>query len=212
MIFIPDTICHLSRLKHIDLSYNHLRSMTPYLGHLSRLQSIHLQHNQLSQLPFTLEGLSSLVSLDVSFNPISLLPAQIIQLPYLRQLGLEGCPLATSLDHFDRSQPTPSLLEICARTLIGHGQKGTLPETLERYLARVQTCHHCQGPFFDSFVSRGRWIERNELWIPLEYRLCSPHWSTESDRLLATFADQTRLFHPQNQPLFKKWKHKIKKS
>ncbi|KAG1054066.1 hypothetical protein G6F43_003904 [Rhizopus delemar] len=193
LVFIPDTICHLSQLKQIDLSHNHLQSITPYLGHLSRLESIHLQHNQLSQLPFTLDGLSSLMSLDLSHNPISILPAQLIQLPFLRRLRLENCPLATSLDHFDTRHDPPSLREICARTLVPFRKKVQLTESLDDYLSSYSLCNHCHRPYFDSFVSRGRWLERNDLAIPLEYRLCSAHWSDESDRVFATFSSSPLL-------------------
>ncbi|KAG1455377.1 hypothetical protein G6F56_007078 [Rhizopus delemar] len=213
--YLPDSLCHLSRLKDFELSHNRLISITPHIGHLSRLQSLYLNHNQLTNLPFALEGLSSLVLLDLSHNPISVLPAQIIQLPYLRRFRLDGCPLATDIDHFSLSHDPPSLLEICARSIISLKKEKTnhsLPDTLSQYLTSYSICHHCRGPYFDSFISRARWVERNETWIPLEYRLCSAHWSDESDRIFATFSlgfsnDDVKPFFDQEST--KKWRRKM---
>ncbi|CAO3703255.1 unnamed protein product [Rhizopus stolonifer] len=196
---LPDTICHLSRLKDLDLSRNKLQSITPYIGHLTRLQSLLLSHNKIDQLPFTFDGLTSLMLLDLSNNSISILPAQIIQLPYLRRIRLENCPLATSIDTFDVRHNPPSLLEICARTIVSSPsikENVQFTDTLENYLSSYNICSHCHGPYFDSYVSRGRWLERNDHLIPLEYRLCSAHWSDEVDRVFATFSSSPSIQLP----------------
>ncbi|KAI9267798.1 hypothetical protein BY458DRAFT_194115 [Sporodiniella umbellata] len=207
---LPDSLCHLSQLKDFELSNNQLTSITPSIGHLSRLQSLYLNRNQLTQLPFVLEGLTSLILLDLSHNPISVLPAQIVQLPCLRRFRLEGCPLATSIDPPLEHDP-PSLVEICARSLVASKIPRTLPESLKHYLTAYNLCNHCRRPYFDTFVQRTRWIEHNELWIPLEYRLCSAHWSHESQRLLVTFSES---FIHHTQPFYQQdafqWKHKMK--
>lgn len=185
---IPDSICHLTRLIEFNISHNQLKQLTPYLCHLSKLQTLNLSHNQLNELTL-ISNQSSLSQLDLSHNPLSILPAEITQLPYLRRLRLEGCPLKTSVDHFSLKHNAPSLVEICARQVVKQKQNTEgLTEGLMRYVTNYKVCSYCQGPYFDSFVSRGRWIDRNEVWIPLEYRLCSAHWSDESDRIYTMFS------------------------
>ncbi|KAG2234360.1 hypothetical protein INT48_007227, partial [Thamnidium elegans] len=185
---IPDSICHLSRLTEFNISHNQLQQLTPYLCQLSKLQVLNLSHNQLKEMT-VISIQSSLTQLDLSYNPISILPAEITQLPYLRRLRLEGCPLATSLDHFSSIHNPPSLLEICARQVVKE-KKNTekLTHELINYISNYKVCSYCQGPYIDLYVSRGRWIDRNDVWVPLEYRLCSAHWSDESDRIYTMFS------------------------
>lgn len=272
---IPDTIAHLHCLTEFNISNNQLQEITPFIFTLSKLQTLNLSYNQIKQITIILNcnatnslqnnnsnqkesSNSSLTLLDLSYNQISILPAEITQLPFLRRLRLEGCPLATTLDYqFKLSHNPPSLLEICARLIIrekakilpssgststlpptrkyqqiimdlkkkkketkplmtpaiaiekGEQQndmiicnndtaaatisklKDTLTESLYHYISNYKLCSHCNGPYFTSFVSRGRWIDRNDTWIPLEYRLCSAHWSTESDRIYSMFSSSS---------------------
>ncbi|GAN09219.1 leucine rich repeat protein [Mucor ambiguus] len=210
--FIPDTICHLVHLTDFNLSHNQLEQVTPFISHLKGLQTLQLGHNQLQELTVSVEHLCNLTLLDLSYNLIHVLPAEIIQLPFLRRLRLDGCPFTNSLDQpFELAHNPPSLLETCARYIIKNehqilssvtnnkkqmNNKAMAVETLKllitdplyQYLSTFSACSHCQGPYFESYVKRGRWVERNDVWVPLEYRLCSAHWSDESDRVYAMFS------------------------
>ncbi|KAI8996892.1 hypothetical protein BDB01DRAFT_768908 [Pilobolus umbonatus] len=185
---LPDFIGHLSRLTDLNICFNRIHTLTSRIGHLKKLESLYMTYNKLTELPGTIEGLKSLGYIDMSHNPITRLPAEITQLPYLRRLMMEGCPLATSLE-YPLSYDPPSLLETCARHIIRHNMpQQSIPAHLIGYLNQYNLCSHCGGPYLDSYVSRGRWIEKNEVCVPLEYRLCSAHWSNESDRILAMFS------------------------
>ncbi|KAL9554735.1 hypothetical protein MBANPS3_002678 [Mucor bainieri] len=210
--FIPDTICHLVHLTDFNLSHNRLALVTPYISHLKALQTLQLGHNQLQELTAAVEHLCNLTLLDLSYNPIHVLPAEITQLPFLRRLRLDGCPFTNSLDQpVELAHNPPSLLETCARYIVKNEHqilssvmsnkkhisnkamavetlKSLLTDPLYQYLSTFSACSHCQGPYFESYVKRSRWIERNDVWVPLEYRLCSAHWSDESDRVYAMFS------------------------
>ena len=202
---LPETICHLSKLTEFNISHNQLKKLTPLIRHLTKLQTLILGHNQLHEIDAgAFQGSHCNVALlDLSYNPLTVLPAEITQLPFLRRLRLDGCPLTDSLDHYSVVHNPPSLVEICARIVVQKEHVSQVPkpkdtpptplesmltEQLYDYLCSYQVCSHCHGPYFESFVSRGRWIERNDVWIPLEYRLCSAHWSDESDRMLDMFS------------------------
>lgn len=210
--FIPDTVCHLDNLTDLNLSHNQLEHITPFISHLKSLQTLQLGHNQLQELTVSIESLCNLTLLDLSYNPISILPAEITQLPFLRRLRLDGCSFKNSLDQpFELVHNPPSLLETCARYIIKNEHhilssalkkekrnldkliavnnlRAFITEPLYHYLSTFNSCSHCHKPYFESFVTRGRWIERNDVWVPLEYRLCSAHWSDESDRVYAMFS------------------------
>lgn len=141
-------------------------------------------------------NINNLTLLDLSYNPLTILPAEITQMPFLRRFRFEGCSFTSSLDnHYQLEHNPPSLLETCARSIV-QGQdtisadqlKSKLTEHLYDYLSSSKICSHCNGPYFESHVSRGRWVERNDIWVPLEYRLCSAHWSDESERMHAMFS------------------------
>ncbi|ORZ11228.1 hypothetical protein BCR42DRAFT_421793 [Absidia repens] len=219
---LPDSIQHLPRLTELDLSYNQL-SHLPSLGHLTSLCTLLLSHNNLTRLPSDLIGMKRLVTMDLTNNPLPVLPAEITRLSNLRRLRLDHCHKLLSLNEHvqmevDLTHDPPSLKEICARKalvllssssnvnnnnskLVNTARQHSVTTTkLERltghlipYLASANTCSSCHGPYFESHVIRRRLIEKNDLWIPLEYTLCSAHWSDEKDRLLNMFHRETLL-------------------
>ncbi|KAI8391158.1 uncharacterized protein BYT42DRAFT_555829 [Radiomyces spectabilis] len=187
---LPDSIGHLSRLTELDVSNNCLTSLPSTSFYLKKLQTLNLSNNQLTNLPIDVIGMSNLATLDVSYNPLTILPAEIIQLAYLRRLILFECPLETTPEYSLTHDP-PSLFEICARQVI-RDQVPThnLPDYLLNYLGTAKTCTSCQGPYFESHVVRSRLVERGDLMVPLEYRLCSAHWTDDQDRTLSMFSSR----------------------
>ncbi|KAL0095495.1 hypothetical protein J3Q64DRAFT_1055069 [Phycomyces blakesleeanus] len=188
IVEIPDTISYLSRLLELDLSKNQLSHITPSVGYLKKLRILGLSSNQLSRLPEEIGNLRQLTSLDLSHNPICILPAEISQLSFLRRLVLEGCNLQTTLEYKLAHDP-PSLKEICARQVVSRKLAlKSLADPLANYLASSKVCTSCHEPYFTSYVLRGRFVERSDTMIPLEYRLCSAHWQNQDDRLLYLFS------------------------
>ncbi|KAG0170707.1 Leucine-rich repeat-containing protein 58 [Apophysomyces sp. BC1034] len=185
---LPHTISYLTSLTELDVSHNLLTFITPCIGYLKKLHTMTLTSNQLVRLPTEIAGMSSLASLDMSHNPIRVLPAEISQLPLLRRLRLEACPLKTELV-YELPHDPPSLLELCARTIIRHQIDTTnLPEPMVDYLASAKPCSSCHGPYFESVVRRGRFVDKADITVPLEYQLCSAHWTDENERLLSMFS------------------------
>lgn len=187
---IPDTICHLARLTDLDVSHNNIRELTPFIGHLKKLRTLNASANQLDCLPVQIGGLVNLAALCVSHNSqLRNLPAEIMQLPYLRNISFSNCPLSQtqSLKH-----DPPSLFEICARVAVTQlnwaGEHRNIPEHLVKYLDTAKPCTACGQPYFKEYVSRLRLAEKSENIVPIEYRLCSAHWSDDNDRVLYMFA------------------------
>ncbi|CAO3592621.1 unnamed protein product [Absidia cylindrospora] len=220
LVRLPDTMQCLTRLTELDLSHNQLQRIHS-LGHYSSLCTLLLSHNQLSRVPSDLAGMKHLVTLDLSHNPLSVLPAEMTRLSNLRRLRLDYCHTLLNHKEQQQSMEVelahdpPSLMEICARKVILslssaspssnkqmlRTKKSSSTITTQRvaqltghllfYLASANICSSCHGPYFETQVVRRRWIERNDMWIPLEYRLCSAHWSDENDRLLHMFHRET---------------------
>ncbi|KAI8349395.1 hypothetical protein BD560DRAFT_358576 [Blakeslea trispora] len=185
--YLPDTITTLPKLKAVNFSNNKLTLLPQGMSHLKHLIILLLDHNQLTQLPRELANLEALVTLNISHNPLRSIPAEISTLKSLRKLRAEGCPFETEFIHSIVHDP-PSLFETCARQIVRH--KMSLPiDHFKDYFERQQTCSFCSGPFFDSFVTRGKFIERtNSQVIALDYQLCCAHWTDEQDRLLSMFS------------------------
>ncbi|KAI9485464.1 MAG: hypothetical protein EXX96DRAFT_603793 [Benjaminiella poitrasii] len=191
---LPETIGYLSNLLELDASYNQLKQLTPCISYLDKLKSLSLAFNQISRLPVDISSLVDLVSLDLTRNPLRVLPAEISQLPLLRRLRLEGCPFEGDGLSYPLKHNPPSLVEICARNvirskkqIIDHRNKSFLPQHLISYIKSAKPCTSCHGPYFESYVLRGRLIEKSDMQIPLEYTLCSAHWSHADDRILSMF-------------------------
>ncbi|KAI9313749.1 hypothetical protein BX666DRAFT_1863657, partial [Dichotomocladium elegans] len=189
---LPDTIAFLTKLTALNVSHNNLKALPTSIGLVPNLVVVIANDNQLTHLPQEIAQLRGLVSLNVSNNPLRSLPAEIANLSSLRKLVADGCDF---LDEFsysvEQNSGPPSLFELCARAAVRHEIfiPGHMADHIKEYFGRVQTCSFCRGPFFDWYVTRGRFIERaTRQVIALEYRLCSAHWSTDQDRLQALFA------------------------
>ncbi|KAI8887999.1 L domain-like protein [Backusella circina FSU 941] len=189
---LPDTIGYLSNLQELDAAYNQIQQITPCIGYLDKLRVLALEYNNITHLPPQIGGLTDLLALDLVMNPLRVLPAEVSQLPFLRRIRLDGCPvqydLAYSLIH-----NTPSLVELCARAAIRNEidiKDGQLPEHLEKYIQSASACTSCHGPYFESYILRGGIMKKSDMDIPIEYRLCSSHWSDNDDRVLSMFSSQ----------------------
>ncbi|KAI8096702.1 uncharacterized protein BX664DRAFT_311622 [Halteromyces radiatus] len=203
---LPDTIGYLTKLVELDVSHNQLTTLTPCMAYLKKLQALTVAHNQLQDLPVHLViGLKGLTILDLSHNPITILPAEITQLHFLRRLLLEGCPLmdpdSTNIKPpcYPLVHSPPSLLEYCARTIVRDTKRHQyyqqrfpqLSDHLIEYLNSGTPCTLCHAPYFDTYVARGRLVERSNRWIPVEYRLCQAHFTDETNRLLYMFSSSS---------------------
>ncbi|CAO3691828.1 unnamed protein product [Rhizopus stolonifer] len=189
---LPDTIAFLSKLKALNISENRLKTLPSYIGQLQKIIIIIANNNQLTCLPKELSRLSNLVSLNVSFNPLRALPAEVATLPTLRKLLTEGCDFQEEYGYELRHNPL-TLLETCARIAVRHEVHipNDLASHIKDYLASAQQCSYCQGPYFDSHLTRFRFIERiANNPMALEYTLCSAHWSDDKDRLLTMFSQK----------------------
>ncbi|KAG2195490.1 hypothetical protein INT47_012034 [Mucor saturninus] len=186
---IPDSINSLHKLKAMNLSQNKLTGLPKGIGRLPSLIILILNQNELKQLPREIALLQDLITLNISNNPLKSIPAEIAMLKSLRKLTAENCAFESEFV-FPLTHDPPSLFEICARKI--STDKIPLPARLGHitdYFKREQTCSFCYGPYFDSFVTRGKFIERtNRQLIALDYKLCAAHWSDENDRISAMFS------------------------
>ena len=85
---VPVSICELTHLTNLDLSFNLLSSLPDFISELSNLQILNLCGNRLSLLPHAISQLSNLTELDFSFNQLNSLPEVITQLSNLTVLDL----------------------------------------------------------------------------------------------------------------------------
>lgn len=183
LIELPETIGYLAKLVELRAADNALKTLPASLGMLKKLATLSVENNQLESLPVEIGGAIALVNLDSSGNPLRILPAELSRLKFLRKLRLEDCPLATDFE-YPTSNPCPSLKELAARVIV-RNQLPILQDTqeeLKSYLASARSCSFCGGPYFESSVKRGKFIEKNEYRVPLEYSLCVAHWTTEQER------------------------------
>ncbi|CAN4088729.1 unnamed protein product [Withania somnifera] len=111
-----DNLRKCTKLKHLDLGFNHLRNISSFSGVSCNIVKLVLRNNALTTLR-GIENLKSLQGLDISYNIISnLLEMEILAgLPSLQSLWLEGNPLCYS--RWYRAQvfsffPSPEKMEL----------------------------------------------------------------------------------------------------
>ncbi|KAI8996012.1 hypothetical protein BC832DRAFT_567983 [Gaertneriomyces semiglobifer] len=192
---LPSTIGHLTKLTDLKASDNQLQSLPPTISNLKKLVNLELQNNKLTYLPNEIGGMKSLASIALSDNPLTFLPAELVRLKFLRKLRVDRCPL---LDPASLPNPTPvsppSLKELAARVIVRNQLPilSITPSHVTSYLASAHPCSFCSGPYFESYTCRYRSVERSVgtdllINLPLEYRLCSPHWHHDAERLSILF-------------------------
>jgi len=87
---LPREICQLNRLAELDLSDNHLADPFPVISRLRSLTSLDLNGNQLRKLPPETGRLTGLTHLDLRDNRLSEIPPEISTLKRITILGLSG--------------------------------------------------------------------------------------------------------------------------
>lgn len=184
---VPDTIGCLTQLTELKLAHNRLTSLPSSIGLLKNLVILLVEHNMLKNLPSEVGKLQKLKTLDCSFNQLHALPCELLNLKELRELRIDECPLRTLFSL--QTQNIPSLKELAARTIVRHHVPvvSSLPQHILDYFASAHECSFCLGPYFDTFVSRYRWAEKNDVEVHIEHRLCSVHWNNEAERISAMF-------------------------
>ncbi|ORY98561.1 hypothetical protein BCR43DRAFT_487740 [Syncephalastrum racemosum] len=196
---LPDALSRLTSLSELDVSHNTITDLAPVCHPHNSDTNLHIlraAHNELLSLTVDIVHLKQLATLDVSDNPLRVLPAELAQLPYLRRLIVDHCPLVTRIEQSTRHSP-PSLLETCGRLLLrdrnADNRIRRLPHHLAAFIASAKPCTACHAPYIETHIKRGRWLEKPDIIVPLEYRLCSPHWNDEDDRLLFMFSQSDTL-------------------
>ncbi|CAK6449830.1 unnamed protein product [Pipistrellus nathusii] len=92
---LPASLSGLTRLAHLDLSFNSLETLPACIPRLGRLAALLLSHNCLSELPEALGALSALTFLSVTHNCLRALPEALGALSVLQRLDLSENRLDT---------------------------------------------------------------------------------------------------------------------
>ncbi|KAH6561546.1 hypothetical protein BASA50_009541 [Batrachochytrium salamandrivorans] len=185
---LPDTIGLLPKLVQLKANNNQLTCIPEAIYKLSKLEVLQLESNQITSLSNRIGTLTNLVTIDLSNNPIEVLPAELGRLKMLRRIGTSNCPLFTLGRTGDAV--LPSLKELAARIIVRFQLpilSITQPE-LKDYLASANECSFCAGPYFETYTTHVRLVERSRASLPLQYRLCTKHWSNDADRIRVLFA------------------------
>jgi hypothetical protein len=94
---LPKSICQLTQLGVLDISYNQLTSLPECIGYLTQLHSLHLYYNQIASLPESLGEAKNLFWLHIDNNRLTTLPKSFVKLDELDSLNLDGNPLNPEL-------------------------------------------------------------------------------------------------------------------
>lgn len=183
LIFLPQSITHLTNLRTLDARLNCLRCLPEDLENLINLETLNISQNfqYLTNLPYSLGLLLSLTELDVSYNKITHLPDSMGCLKKLQKLHVEGNPLV--------SPP----MEVVEQGLLN----------VKEYLSEKMNAEHVSSPKKRSWVGKlvkhktfnggGRSGDDREGFIMSDYRSID---GLASPRYVGMFSPR-RLFSPK---------------
>jgi len=186
---LPSSIGLLRKLEVFAAAYNKISHLPLELKNLKKLKTLDLKNNNISELYQEYKELKSLVTLDVRSNQLVSVPAEICNIKTLQKIMLNNCPLIYSSCVPSLTKEIPSLKELASRIIIRRNIpiSDNLSDELKCYLSSVHQCSFCHGPYFETYEKRNQLIRRNDVNIPLEYRLCISHWTSEEERIKVLF-------------------------
>ncbi|KAJ1724457.1 hypothetical protein LPJ53_001298 [Coemansia erecta] len=202
---LPATIAYCRNLRVVYARSNKLSTLPSSIRHLHGLTKVDLYNNRIDSVPPCLWRLPILESLDLSHNPIQCLPSRMfvqggvaaINRAKPFKLMLDGCPLDASLafravaSDSRQSASFPSLVETIVSAMANQNAAypADLPDHLLAYFENLTACDYCYRLYpAAGGVKRWRLLCRNGVNIPIEFRLCRPHWNTENQRIALLFA------------------------
>ena len=100
LVSLPEEICKLTNLQHLDLSNNKISTFPEAITNLTNLQYLDLRGNDLNDLPETIVNLTNLQSLDLRGNSLVQIPKSIASLTNLQFLDLAGNNLDEMIESF----------------------------------------------------------------------------------------------------------------
>lgn len=188
--FVPEHLFNCVQLLELDLSFNKIKRISVSLGKMINLKKLNLANNVLGEIPQEIGNCSQLEVLNLANNCIYTIAAEFSYLKKVKSIHLEGNPLYPVVNSGVANLLT--LRELAARQIKDCKiSTDKLPLHLQDYLYSGRKCSYCSKSFFESFVRRGRFIFRGADQFPIEYKLCSTHWTTEKERIRCIF--QPRL-------------------
>ena len=82
----------LPSLRHLDISRNIMKTLSPGIVNLIRLEKLEVHRNQLEELPADISQLKSLVSLNLEYNNLLSISEELSDMPNLHDLNLRNNP------------------------------------------------------------------------------------------------------------------------
>jgi Leucine-rich repeat (LRR) protein len=120
---VPDSVCTLPWLMHLDLSFNQTTSYPELFRSLTRLESLFVNNNQLTDLPLMLPALRRL---DICFNRLkALVFPPTATLPRLKMLAAKD-------NQIEKISPHISFLTSLKRLLLGTNNLAYLPVEIRK--------------------------------------------------------------------------------
>jgi len=197
---LPDCFAKMDKLVELRLEGNKLKRLPVSMSKMISLRELDISGNCFKELPRFLANISSLTVLDACRNKIECIPAELLQVRNLRRILLDGNPLLLRDSDLSKrmNQKTHSqnklltLQELAGQRLICDDVsikiKSIMPFRIEELLASTERCCHCYGPIFrERWHYEGRIVRRHERDLPVEYRMCQPHWTHEVSRIRSMF-------------------------
>lgn len=95
---IPPSVFALKSLYRLDLSLNSISEIPDSIGNLTNLRQLWANENPLTRLSPSIANCKHLTTLELSCTLIAKLPKELVKLPKLVEINLDGCPLNPSLE------------------------------------------------------------------------------------------------------------------
>jgi hypothetical protein len=206
---LPTDIGLLSNLSTLDVSHNRICSFPAQLGRLPGLRILRTEG-----CPLIDDDKIELIKKKESTGVLSLmeLAARCLANYNRHYFHFKNLEQTTKRPNTPKKSNRHSLKLTSSSSAIIQPQQLQIPKIMEVYkdvnlplpvenlLHRQRECTYCKGSYFETEFLRFRFIEKNEVNIPLIYKLCSPHWDSDQERIGLMFCAPPQLPIPPAMP------------
>lgn len=169
-------IAEFSKLRSLDVGYNHLKSIPNDMAHLTNLHILFLAGNSIKEIPTAIAKLSSLKELYLNSNQITSLPSSLKKLKSL-------CVLNLAFNSLKDASPLAKLSTLEWLDLSANKKLRTVPLAAFEKFAKLSVCY-----LEDTDILR-KMMDSPEHGLPPYFRRKTHLCQKEGKRFLVSSAD-----------------------
>ena len=117
LMYFPEEICDLEMLEFLGLAGNNISTLPDRITSMKKLKWLNLSQNNLKKLPDTMKEFKNLIYIDVSDNGFDEIPCDLLLIPCLMSLIIQGNKISVVSEEFCKHIKRMAKLDLRRNTI-----------------------------------------------------------------------------------------------